>query len=263
MTKEKLTVLILLLITCFTACDFTITNQKIIAPINLIKDSLPVKTESDSVRSYKSIQTPYAITLMEQRIIEAGLIDIKTIDTSIVVDLKYSTKNNFLGIDVYGDFNKCYLQPDVAEKLKTAQQLLKSKFPYYSLIVYDAVRPRSIQYKMWDTINVSYYDRPKYLSNPKYGSLHNYGAAVDVSIINENGYELDMGTAFDYFGELAYPEKENSMLAEGKLTRTQWLNRELLRDVMKQAGFFNIQTEWWHFNSCYRSQAIVKYKIVE
>jgi D-alanyl-D-alanine dipeptidase len=200
---------------------------------------------------------------LERSIIAAGLVNIKDVDSTIVVDLKYSSTDNFLGIDVYGDLEDCYLQPDVAKKLAMAQAYLRVKYPYYSLIVYDGARPRRIQQLMWDTINVESSERPKYLSNPKYGSLHNYGAAVDISIIDQDGIPLDMGTPYDYFGELAYPEREEQMIREGKLSTRQVMNRKLLREVMGKAGFFNIQTEWWHFNSCYRPEAISKYDIVE
>ena len=206
---------------------------------------------------------PFIFSKTEQSLIGAGCVDIKIIDSSIVVDLKYSTSDNFLGFDVYGDFNTCYLQTDVAEKLRIAQQFLKSQFPFYSLIIYDGARPRSVQYKMWNTLDIPYRERSKYLSNPAGGSLHNFGAAVDLSIINENGYELDMGTKYDYFGELAYPREEERMIKEGKLTHKQLLNREILRTVMAKAGFVGITTEWWHFNSCCRAEAYTKYPIIE
>ena len=118
---------------------------------------------------------------MEQQLIDAGLADVQALDSGIVVNLKYSTPDNFLAADVYGDLEKAYLQPDVAGKLKKAQAILRSEYPYYSLIVYDAVRPRSIQRTMWDTIRVPAYERSKYVSNPQNGSLHNFGAAVDLS----------------------------------------------------------------------------------
>jgi D-alanyl-D-alanine dipeptidase len=164
---------------------------------------------------------------------------------------------------VYGDLENAYLQKDVAEKLVLAQLFLKSKFPYYSLIIYDAVRPRKVQKIMWDIIQVPKEEKTKYLSNPISGSLHNYGAAVDVSIIDERGTELDMGTKYDYFGELAYPEKEEQMIKEGKLTYKQIENRKLLRNSMEQAGFSPLETEWWHFNSCSRVAAMQKYSIIE
>ena len=116
---------------------------------------------------------------------------------------------------------------------------------------------------MWDTIAVPYSEKSKYVSNPKNGSLHNFGAAVDLSIVDQNGIELDMGTKYDYFGELAYPREEERMIKEGKLTHIQLLNRELLRTVMIAGGFFGITTEWWHFNSCKRNEAYSRYKIIE
>ncbi|MDF2436521.1 MAG: peptidase vanX D-ala-D-ala dipeptidase [Bacteroidota bacterium] len=200
---------------------------------------------------------------IELYFIKSGLVDIETVDSSIKVDLKYSGCDNFLFLDMYGDLEKCYLRPDVARKLKDAQTILHSKFPYYSLIVFDGVRPRSIQFKMWDTIAVPASERSKYVSNPQNGSVHNFGAAVDLSIIDENGIELDMGTPYDFFGELAYPREEDRMIKEKKLSYKQLFNREVLRDAMTAAGFLPITTEWWHFNSCTRSEAIKKYKIIE
>ncbi|MDP1747461.1 MAG: M15 family metallopeptidase [Bacteroidota bacterium] len=256
----------LLFLCCnFSACNDLVhaDNQQkhIIEPllsppvIDVCADSVP--------ECCGNLPFPFLFSQTEQSIIGAGCVDIKVIDSSIVVDLKYSTSDNFLGFDVYGDFNTCYLQIEVAEKLRLAQLFLKSQFPFYNLIVYDGARPRSVQYKMWNTLDIPYQERSKYLSNPAGGSLHNFGAAVDLSIINENGYELDMGTEYDFFGELAYPREEERMIQEGKLTHKQLLNRELLRSVMEQAGFSGITTEWWHFNSCCRKVAYSKYPIIE
>ena len=259
--KGFLLVFSLFLISYFLSCGPVHVDN---SPAKIvIADTISLKPSCDSINHSLVSQISQVYTVAEQSMINAGLIDIQTIDTTIVTDLKYSTTDNFLGLDVYGVFNKCYLQPDVAEKLKIAQQLLRSNFSYYSLIVYDAARPRSIQYQMWDTIKIPLKERSKYLSNPKNGSLHNFGAAVDLSIIDENGYVLDMGTPYDFFGELAYPREEERLNKEGKLSRKQLLNRELLRTVMTKAGFAGITTEWWHFNSCSRPEAMVKYKIIE
>ena len=203
------------------------------------------------------------ISEIEKELISLGLVNVHDLDTTIRVELRYSTPDNFIGIDVYGDFDQCYLQKDVAEDLVKAQAYLRKKYPFYSLVVYDAVRPLHIQRKMWDTLVLPPGEKIKYLSNPDNGSLHNYGAAVDLSITDENGIPLDMGTPFDYFGEKAHPEKEKELLASGELSMRQVLNREILREVMYRAGFFGIQTEWWHFNSCRREEAAQKYKIVE
>ena len=190
--------------------------------------------------------------------------NIRSADTNIIVDLKYSTENNFLRKDLYGDFCNCYLQKEVVEKLLNAQQLLKNEFPQYNLMVWDCVRSRSIQWKMWEMLKMPDKEKGKYVSNPKYGSLHNFGAAVDLTVAGENGRELDMGTPYDFFGELAHPEREQDFLKKGELTEPQIENRRLLRRVMYGSGFFNIQTEWWHFNSCYRKEAIENnYPLIE
>ena len=246
----------------FTGCTFLVEEKNNKPSVFLPANKLEVDS-SKSENKKEDLTIIKDTTIIERNLIEAGLVDIKDLDSTISINLKYSTTDNFLGKDIYGDFEKAYLQKDVAEKLLLAQLFIKSRFPYYSLVVFDAARPRSIQHLMWDRIQVANSEKIKYLSNPEFGSLHNYGAAVDLSIINKEGIELDMGTKYDHFGELAYPEKEEQLVQEGKLTREQISNRGLLRNAMEQAGFFNIQTEWWHFNSCYREVAKIKYKIIE
>lgn len=114
---------------------------------------------------------------------------------------------------------------------------------------------------MWEIVRGT--DKQKYVANPKTGSIHNYGCAVDLSIVDENGKELDMGTPFDYFGDLAQPRFEKKFLEEGKLTRTQIKNRQLLRHVMQKSGFQGILSEWWHFNGYPRKYVKEHYTIIE
>jgi D-alanyl-D-alanine dipeptidase len=216
-----------------------------------------------SADTLKPLKSPEIVTDFEKQMIQLGMVNINDIDSSIVIEIKYSTDDNFFKKDIYGSFDKAYLQPDVAEKLAKAQSFLKELHPDYSLIIYDAARPLIFQKMIWDSLKMPVREKGKFACNPKNGSLHNYGAAVDVSIIDENCEELDMGCPFDYFGELAYPVSENKLLSEGKLTEQQINNRKLLRKAMHKAGFFNIQTEWWHFNSCSRDVAKEKYKIIE
>lgn len=204
-----------------------------------------------------------AVSSIESKMIELGLVDVQTLDPSIRVELKYSTTDNFLGMDVYEGMQRAYLQPDVAHMLVRAQQYLKTLDPALSLVVYDAARPRHIQQKMWDAVDAPFEEKIKFLANPRNGSLHNFGAAVDVSIVNESGEALDMGTPFDYMGELAYPRLEDQMLEKGLLSRYQLANRQLLRRVMRYGGFWGIQTEWWHFNACTRAEARERYSIIE
>lgn len=200
---------------------------------------------------------------IELKLLASGMVDVKTIDSSIAVDMKYASTDNFLKINFYKDLNKAYLQKEVALKLARAQACLKEKFPAYSLLIYDAARPVRFQQQIWDSVKLPINEKTKYVSNPKNGSLHNFGAAVDLSIIDGNKKELDMGCTFDTLSPIAYPVLEWKFLAEGLLTKQQINNRSLLREVMRQAGFFNIQTEWWHFNSCTRGEAIRRYKRIE
>jgi D-alanyl-D-alanine dipeptidase len=200
---------------------------------------------------------------LHQRLIDSGLVNIHELDTTIVVSLKYATDKNFLGARMYEELEDAFLVREVAEKLVFAQYVLKCDYPFYNLIVYDATRPRKIQQKMWDFLKLPPLAKSKFISNPEYGSLHNFGAAVDVGIINENGYELDMGTPYDFIGELAYPRLEEQLREKGLLTARQIENRQILRDAMVTAGFLPITTEWWHFNSCTREEARVRFKLIE
>jgi D-alanyl-D-alanine dipeptidase len=208
------------------------------------------------------IPTPVIISEIEKSLIKEGLVDIQQIDSTIQIDLRYSSVNNFVGIDLYGDLSKVYMQPDVASKIVMAQQYLKEIDSSLSLLIFDCVRPHNIQQLMWDTLKMPINEKTKFLSNPKNHSIHNYGAAVDLTIAKSN-IELDMGTPYDYIGKEAYPRMESHYLSTGYLTSKHIANRKLLRKTMKLAGFTNITTEWWHFNSCSRSEAKRKYKLIK
>jgi D-alanyl-D-alanine dipeptidase len=199
----------------------------------------------------------------EQRMIRAGLVNVQEVEPSILVELKYSTTDNFVGVDVYGELERAYLQREAAAKLAHAQRYLREKQSGYRLLVYDAARPRSIQQILWDTLRVPAAEKPKYVANPNVGSIHNYGAAVDLTIAGADGTPLDMGTPYDFFGELAYPAKEAQLLRQGKLTKEQVRNRQLLREVMHRAGFTGIKTEWWHFNAFSRAKAKERFPLLE
>lgn len=180
-----------------------------------------------------------------------------------VADIRYSTDNNFLGIDFYGEYAGCYLQPDVAEKLRKADSLLKREKPGYRLLLWDCARPLAAQQKMWDALKMPASEKGKYVSNPANKSVHNFGAAVDLSLTDERGKPLDMGTDFDYFGPEAYPFLEEQLMRGGKLTPQQAENRKLLRRIMTGAGFRGVPYEWWHFNSCSRETAKSRYSWIK
>jgi zinc D-Ala-D-Ala dipeptidase len=192
------------------------------------------------------------------------LVDVQTLDRSILVELKYSTTDNFVKQDVYGDLTKAYLQRMAAEKLVKASRWLQARRPDLRLLVYDAARPQSAQWKLWNALpQYSERQRRTYVADPREGSIHSYGCAVDLTLATAAGKPLDMGTPYDFFGPLAYPSREAEMLRTGKLTRTQLDNRRLLRQAMQAGGFMPIQYEWWHFNAISRKQAKARYKRVE
>lgn len=201
---------------------------------------------------------------LEKTLLAQGLVDIQTVIPGIQVELKYSTEDNFFKQDVYGDLTRCYLQPVAAAMLAKAQDALQSEYPNLSLLVYDGVRPISVQQVLWDGLDKPDSIKPVYVSDPKIGGLHNFGVAVDLTIMDtKTGTPLDMGTPFDFFGYPAYPDRELQMLAEKKITKAQVANREILRKVMKGAGFAGIASEWWHFNAFSRKEAVEKFALID
>jgi D-alanyl-D-alanine dipeptidase len=129
---------------------------------------------------------------IEKKFIEAGLVDIHTIDESIRVDLVNSNpKKNYFKENYYHGLDKAYLRREIAEKLSLAQKHLKSEFPEYSILIMDAARPRSVSKLMFKKMQGTKFE--KYVANPQKGSMHNYGIAVDVTIVNATGKEIDIG----------------------------------------------------------------------
>lgn len=183
---------------------------------------------------------------------------------SIFIELKYATKDNFMKRKLYDTLKTAYLQLDVAQRLAKVQEELTKINPNYHLLVYDATRPLSVQWEMWtalDSIPVA--ERVNFVSNPRNGSVHNYGAAVDLTICDKNGKPIDMGAGYDDIRKIAYPSLEAFYLKSGELSKKQVENRKLLRKVMLSQGFRNIPTEWWHFNACSREEAKIKYSIIQ
>lgn len=192
------------------------------------------------------------------------LVDIQSVDPSIQVDLKYATTDNFMRKKLYFDINKLYLQKDVAHRLAQVQKYLKSLHPSYSLLVYDGARPLSVQKAMWDALDtIPVKERTKFVSNPASGSVHNYAAAVDLTICDAKGVPLDMGAGYDDIRKIAYPRYEADFLKSKQLTPEHVANRELLRKVMKSQKFVNIATEWWHFNAFSIKEVRKKYAILK
>ena len=198
----------------------------------------------------------------DKALADMGMVDIRTMDSTIQVHLIYATSSNFLNKAVYEGITKAWLHPDAAKKIVRAQQLLKNEYPTYSLLVYDAARPMEVQRQMWEIVKGT--KNVYYVSNPaNQNGRHNYGMAVDVTIVDGAGQPLPMGTPVDFFGEKAHTDNEATLVKAGKITEAEWQNRRLLRRVMQQAGFTTITSEWWHFNACSSREAKAKYKIIE
>lgn len=190
-----------------------------------------------------------------------GLVDVTELDSSLVVKLMYTQADNFTGEVLYDDLSEAYLHPDAAYALVKAQRALKELHPSYSLLIYDAARPMSVQKKMWNVVKGT--PKYRYVSNPNNGGgLHNYGLAVDISIQDSSGQPLPMGTKVDHLGAEAHITQEGELVRYGKMSEAERQNRILLRKVMKEAGFRALPSEWWHFNFCSRDVARQKYKLI-
>ena len=197
-----------------------------------------------------------------QRLEEMGLVDVTTLDSSLIVRLPYATLDNFTGQVLYEDLETAFLQPEVAVKLQQAVRILRRLHPDYRLLIYDAARPLSIQRRMWQIVQGT--PQQIYVSTPaKGGGLHTYGAAVALTLADRHGNPLPMGTPFDYFGPEAHIDHEAELVAQGKLTAAEVRNRQLLRQVMRAAGFIPLRSEWWHFNALRLSEAKLRYAPIE
>ena len=181
----------------------------------------------------------------DREFVKMGFVDVQTLDPSIQVDLKYSSVDNFMGKNMYGDLYKAYLRPEIADMVVKAQKYLKEVNPEYTLVIYDAARPLSAQRMMYEKVQGTKFS--DYVAKPvNGGGYHNYGCAVDVTILYK-GKPLDMGAGFDEFSEMSHINNEKQNLEKGKLSQEAYDNRQVLRNAMKKAGFDTYKCEWWHF----------------
>lgn len=160
-------------------------------------------------------------------------VELVSIIPDVVTDVRYATENNFTKKVLYPS-DRVFLRKIVADSLRSAQEKFK-KLGYY-IVVFDGYRPLSVQHKMWEILPDA-----NYVADPKIGSKHNRGAAVDLTLMDTSGNIVDMGTEFDDFTEKASPNYS-------KLPEQILKNREILSSVMKECGFLPIDTEWWHYD---------------
>jgi D-alanyl-D-alanine dipeptidase len=158
---------------------------------------------------------------------------------------------------MYSPFDCAWLHRDAAQSLERAAQHLAARRSDLALLVLDAVRPQRVQERMWAALEGT--GRQVYLADPARGSIHSFGMAVDVTLVDATGRELDMGTPFDDLSERSHPVLEAQLLARGELTAQHVDHRGLLREVMDAAGWQGISREWWHFDAGDRVQVRSQY----
>jgi len=164
---------------------------------------------------------------------ETTFVNLKDYSKDFVYDMKYATSDNFLKAKVY-DCAECYL------RLKTVKAVIEANASFmkmgYKIKFFDCYRPLDIQKKMWKIVS-----NPSYVADPRKGSIHNRGGAVDITLVDSNGKELNMGTLFDFFGVEAGHDYLN-------LSPEIIANRQLLKKIMMEKGFNSLDSEWWHYN---------------
>ncbi|MBK7864628.1 MAG: M15 family metallopeptidase [Archangiaceae bacterium] len=162
------------------------------------------------------------------------LVEAKSVVTDLVVDLRYATADNFLHKQVYPDDAKCLLLEESAKRLEAAAKQLREKG--YRLKVWDCYRPHAVQFEMWKI-----FPKPGYVAEPKAGSNHNRGGAVDLTLATADGGEVEMPTPFDTFTGAAHHGYAGG-------TAESREHREVLKAAMQAAGFTKNQMEWWHWD---------------
>jgi D-alanyl-D-alanine dipeptidase len=169
----------------------------------------------------------------DEVISDTTFVNLKDYSEDFIYDMKYATEDNFLKAKVY-DCPECLL------RLKTVEGLIEANKKFikkgYKIKIFDCYRPLDIQKRMWKIV-----PNPKYVANPSKGSIHNRGGAVDVTLVDATGKELDMGTTFDFFGIEAahsYPDLSEEIIK----------NRKLLKKIMGKKGFNSLDSEWWHYS---------------
>jgi len=178
----------------------------------------------------------------------------------LAVDLRYATPNNFVGRDLYSPLDCAWLHRDAAAALERSLEHLKSERPDCTLLLLDALRPQRVQEELWASLQGT--NLLEYLAEPARGSIHSFGMAVDVTIVDASGGELDMGSGFDEMTERSHPVLEESLVARGALRPEHVAHRRLLRDAMAAGGWRGINSEWWHFDCGDRNRVRADYRRV-
>ena len=163
------------------------------------------------------------------------MVDLKKKIPLLVLDLRYAGNNNFMHQQLYPAITTTYLRKPAADSLLAIEKELNKQG--LGLKIFDAYRPYSVTEKMWEPVKDD-----RYAADPKTGSGHNRGVAVDLTIIHlKTKEELPMGTGFDNFSDTAH--HDFTALPPAILQ-----NRQLLKAIMEKHGFKALDTEWWHYS---------------
>lgn len=221
-------IFVLLIIGCKTEKKET-QNEKPVTEMvkEVVKEVLDTTERQKEVihKAYKSGNIP------------KKFMEIPADSLGILLDIRYATENNFTKQKIY-DCPRCFFRKEVGEKILAIHQDLKERYGF-GIKLFDCYRPSEYQKKLWEIV-----PDENYVTHPSKGSVHSRGMAVDLTIVDKNGKELNMGTSFDFFGKEAH--SDNQDLPDNVLK-----NRQLLKKIMEIYGFKGIRTEWWHYS--YRS----------
>ncbi len=161
------------------------------------------------------------------------LVEVTAFVTDAVIDLRYATPLNFVHKQMYPTGARCLVLEHAAEQLVVAAQVLRGLG--FRLKLYDCYRPHSVQYELWKVM-----PKPGYVADPKTGSNHNRGAAIDLTLVTLEGDEVVMPSAYDAFGPASHHSYTKGDPAALR-------NRATLRSAMEHAGFVKNAMEWWHY----------------
>ena len=164
-----------------------------------------------------------------------NLVDIRSIDPTIVVELRYATNRNIAGRALYPPELPALVRPTTAARLAKAQKFLRAR--HYGLKIWDAYRPLAAQMELWQQTHDGAFVADPLTGN---GSLHTWGVAVDATLVDEKGREVAMPTAFDEF----IPAAKLHYNGEDPAVK---LHLKILQVAMREGGFYGMRNEWWHF----------------
>jgi len=172
-------------------------------------------------------------------------LEVQALDPTIVLDIRYATEDNFVGEPLY-PCGRCFLRPKAAAAVVKAHQALQAT-GYGGLKLFDCYRPTPIQARLWEIT-----PDPRAVAPPSKGSMHNRGLAIDLTVIDKDREELDMGTEYDAFSQRSYHSFRG-------LSAEVLANRTVLRESMEAAGFRPLRTEWWHYTLKGESQPLADF----